>query len=255
MSFFLLKRTILGVTFGTGRGRNNSCTKHCNVNRFCACRGHTQSRNSHMDADRVACKQMPRVVRTLAARLACFGCSGMWCFRMWGLNILVSNPSPISAIDVKSPHLQFLRVNTLSFLNPTSSHCLLELPNAALRLGSSAPPRRRTTRSCRPSPRGAAPTTAPGASSAATSLRPEQQAPPPLQRRTACLGHADCCAEGDDGKHDTVDEQSVTTRRGREVNGTRHASLVRVAGCRNVTLTGRGEINGNGLDRHVRLLL
>ena len=33
------------------------------------------------------------------------GCSGMWCFRMWGFKLLVLNPSPISALGVKSPHL------------------------------------------------------------------------------------------------------------------------------------------------------
>ena len=33
--------------------------------------------------------------------------------RMWGFRILVSNPSPISALGVKSPHLQFLRADQL----------------------------------------------------------------------------------------------------------------------------------------------
>ena len=32
------------------------------------------------------------------------------------------NPSPISALDVKSPHLQFLRVNQILRSNPTSSN-------------------------------------------------------------------------------------------------------------------------------------
>ena len=41
------------------------------------------------------------------------GCSGMWCFRMWGLKKLALNPSPMSAFGVKSPHLQLLRVNRL----------------------------------------------------------------------------------------------------------------------------------------------
>ena len=51
-----------------------------------------------------------------------FGCSGMWCFRMWGLKIIVQNPSPISALGVKSPHLHLLRVDKLLLLNPTSSN-------------------------------------------------------------------------------------------------------------------------------------
>ena len=45
----------------------------------------------------------------------------MFRFRMWGFNILHSNPSPISALGVKSPHLELLRVNKLLCLNPTSS--------------------------------------------------------------------------------------------------------------------------------------
>ena len=49
--------------------------------------------------------------------------SGMWCFRMmWGLNVIVKNSSPISAVGVKSPHLQLLRVNQLLFSNPASSN-------------------------------------------------------------------------------------------------------------------------------------
>ena len=50
------------------------------------------------------------------------GCSGMWCFRMWCFKILILNPSPISALAVKSPHLQFLRVNKPLLSNPTSSN-------------------------------------------------------------------------------------------------------------------------------------
>ena len=49
------------------------------------------------------------------------GCSGTWCFRMWGLNISVQNPSLISALGVKSPHLRLSRVNQLFCSNPTSS--------------------------------------------------------------------------------------------------------------------------------------
>ena len=50
------------------------------------------------------------------------GCSGMWCFRMWGLKIVVLNPPPISTIDVKLPHLQLLTVDKLLLSNPTSSN-------------------------------------------------------------------------------------------------------------------------------------
>ena len=53
---------------------------------------------------------------------ALVGCSGMWCVRMWGLKIIVLNPSPMSALGVKSPHLQLLRVNKLLSSNPTSSN-------------------------------------------------------------------------------------------------------------------------------------
>ena len=42
-----------------------------------------------------------------ADHASAFGCSAMWCFRMWGLNIIVVNPSPIAALGVKSPHVQF----------------------------------------------------------------------------------------------------------------------------------------------------
>ena len=34
-------------------------------------------------------------------------------FRIWGFKILCSNPSPVSAFGVQSPHLQFSRVNKL----------------------------------------------------------------------------------------------------------------------------------------------
>ena len=37
-------------------------------------------------------------------------------------NYHVQNPSPISALGVKSPHLQLLRVNNLLCLHPTSSN-------------------------------------------------------------------------------------------------------------------------------------
>ena len=43
-------------------------------------------------------------------------------FRMWGFKILVVNPSPTSALGVKSPHLQLLRVNQLLCSNLTSSN-------------------------------------------------------------------------------------------------------------------------------------
>ena len=46
------------------------------------------------------------------------GCSGMWCFRMWCFKMLVLNPSPISALGVKSPHLQLLRVNKHTLFKP-----------------------------------------------------------------------------------------------------------------------------------------
>ena len=42
-----------------------------------------------------------------------FECSGMWRFRVRGWRIVVSNPSTVSALGVKSPHLQFLRLNKL----------------------------------------------------------------------------------------------------------------------------------------------
>ena len=46
----------------------------------------------------------------------------MWCFRMWDLKIKDLNPSPTSALGVKSPHLQLLRVNKQLCSNPTSSN-------------------------------------------------------------------------------------------------------------------------------------
>ena len=48
-------------------------------------------------------------------------CSEIWSFRMWDFKILVKNPSPISALGVKSRCLQFVRVNQLLCSNPTSS--------------------------------------------------------------------------------------------------------------------------------------
>ena len=50
------------------------------------------------------------------------GRSGMWCFRVWGLKIIVLNPSPISALGVKSPQLQLLTVNKHPQTNTTSSN-------------------------------------------------------------------------------------------------------------------------------------
>ena len=47
-----------------------------------------------------------------------FGCSGIWCFRMWCFKKIVLNSSPISALEVKSPYLQFLRVNHTLFQTP-----------------------------------------------------------------------------------------------------------------------------------------
>ena len=46
------------------------------------------------------------------------GCSGMSRFRIFGLKQIVQTPSPITALGVKAPHLQFLRV---SLSNPTPS--------------------------------------------------------------------------------------------------------------------------------------
>ena len=46
-----------------------------------------------------------------------FGYSGMWCFK-----IRLFNPSPTSALGVKSLYLQLLRVNQLLCSNPTSSN-------------------------------------------------------------------------------------------------------------------------------------
>ena len=43
--------------------------------------------------------------RALCQPQALLGYSGMWCFRMWGWNIIVSTPSPISALGVKSQRL------------------------------------------------------------------------------------------------------------------------------------------------------
>ena len=52
-----------------------------------------------------------------------FGCSGMCCFRMCGVsNCYFQNPLPISALGVKSPCLQFLRINKQLFRIPTSSN-------------------------------------------------------------------------------------------------------------------------------------
>ena len=53
------------------------------------------------------------------------------CFRMRGFKVLVFNPSPISALDVKSPHLPFLRVNKLLFSNPTSLNSRFPPPSPA----------------------------------------------------------------------------------------------------------------------------
>ena len=44
------------------------------------------------------------------------------CFRMRGLKMIVSNPPPISALGVKSPHLQLWRVKKLLCSKPTSSN-------------------------------------------------------------------------------------------------------------------------------------
>ena len=43
-------------------------------------------------------------------------------FRMWCLKITVLKPSPVSALGLRSPHLQFSRVNQLICSNPTSSN-------------------------------------------------------------------------------------------------------------------------------------
>ena len=50
------------------------------------------------------------------------GYSGMCCFRTCGFKIRFPPPSPISASGVKSPRLQLMRVNQLSFSSPTSSN-------------------------------------------------------------------------------------------------------------------------------------
>ena len=51
------------------------------------------------------------------------GFSGMLCFRISGFKIPVQNPSPISVLGVKSPHLQCLTVNkSLLCSNPKSSN-------------------------------------------------------------------------------------------------------------------------------------
>ena len=55
----------------------------------------------------------------------CLGCLGMWWFRMWALTIFGFNPSPTSALGVKSPHLQLLRVNQLVVSNPTCSNNII----------------------------------------------------------------------------------------------------------------------------------
>ena len=53
---------------------------------------------------------------------ALFGCSGCGASGYGVSKSYVQNPSPISALGVKSPHLKFLRVNQLSFSSPTSSN-------------------------------------------------------------------------------------------------------------------------------------
>ena len=55
----------------------------------------------------------PPVGRPGSLEVQWLGCSGMWCLRTWGFKLLIGNPSAMSALGVKSPHLQFLRVNQL----------------------------------------------------------------------------------------------------------------------------------------------
>ena len=60
-----------------------------------------------------------------------FGYSGMRYFRMWGFKMIVFNPSTISALSAKSPHLQFLSINNISIMFKLHilKHHIPELPN------------------------------------------------------------------------------------------------------------------------------
>ena len=62
-----------------------------------------------------------KVARAPHSRSVCWVCMDVE-FQDVGLKIMVSNPSAISALGVKSPHIQLLRVNRLLRSNPTSSN-------------------------------------------------------------------------------------------------------------------------------------
>ena len=67
-------------------------------------------------------------------------------FQDVGFKLLVKNPSPISALGVKSPHLQFSRANQLFCSHPTSSkphpgtpECMILPDSTSSHVSSNAP--------------------------------------------------------------------------------------------------------------------